>query len=343
MSPGVRPRRVAFVVNPASGPTSRNRVRHLQNILLRDVPSVEFEWFETTVGDPGTELTQQAVARGAEVVVACGGDGTVMACAAALMGSAVPLGVVPNGTGNIIASSLGIPSSLASAASVALGPGRAQVDLCLDVEGRPFFAGSVGATALIMRDSSAGLKRRFGLLAYAISTGRHLFDGPAEYRVTLSDGTDFIRQADAVLVGNYARLVRSTPLPSPALDDGTIEVGFLRLRPVLRWLLGTRAPPTRRPVEWHQTCGSVMVVPTSGDAPAERDGDWYGPCSNFSVTVVPRALTVCVPPGPMTSRSRTLASLAAKDITCLITGFVANQRRAEPRRASSDSPERPGL
>jgi diacylglycerol kinase family enzyme len=342
VSAAVQRRRVALVVNPASGPTSRNRVRYLHSILFRYVPSVEVEWFETTIGDPGTELTRRAVARGAEVVVACGGDGTVMACAAALAGLAIPLAVVPNGTGNIIATSLGIPSSLTSAASVALGPGRTQVDLCFDVEGRPFFAGSVGVTASIMRDSSAGLKRRFGMLAYAISTTRHLFDGSADYRVTFSDGTDLIRRADAVLVGNYAGLVRSTPLTSSALDDGVIEVGFLRLRPVLGWLLGTRAPPTRRPIEWHQTSGGVVVA-ASGDAPSERDGDWYGHCSNLSVTVVRRAVTLCVPPGPIISPSRPLASLAAKDITRLITGFIATRRPPAPRPASFDPPEGPGL
>jgi diacylglycerol kinase family enzyme len=333
-------RRIAVVVNPAAGPRIRDRVRQLRDVLRRHVASVEFDWYETTARDPGTELTRRAVARGAEIVVACGGDGTVMACAAALVGSTVPLALVPSGTGNIVATSLGIPSRPASAVSVALGPGRAHVDVCVGADGRPFFAGSAGVSASIMRTSSSVLKSRFGMLAYAISAAQHLFDGSAQYRVTLGDGTELIRWADAVLVGNYAGMVRREHLTWRAPDDGAIEVGFLRLRPLHRWLLASRAPATRRPLEWHQTTRGVVVAATCGDTPVERDGDWYGQCADLSVIVVPRALTVCVPPGPLTPAARTLASLAARDLPLLAIGLITT-RRSRPGPARSRGREDP--
>jgi diacylglycerol kinase (ATP) len=64
---------------------------------------------ETSPGDSGLGLARQAVADGAGLVFAAGGDGTVRACAQALAGTGIPLAIVPLGTANLTARALGIP------------------------------------------------------------------------------------------------------------------------------------------------------------------------------------------------------------------------------------------
>ena len=66
-------------------------------------------FYETTEADPGTGQAADAVAKGVGLVIACGGDGTIRSVAQGLIGSSIPMGVVPLGTGNLLARNLDIP------------------------------------------------------------------------------------------------------------------------------------------------------------------------------------------------------------------------------------------
>ena len=77
-------------------------------------------WLETTAEDPGQKQAREAAAAGVDLVLACGGDGTVTACAEGVAGAGVPLAIVPMGTGNLLARNLGLPVDLDAALAVAL-------------------------------------------------------------------------------------------------------------------------------------------------------------------------------------------------------------------------------
>ena len=98
---------VAFVANP-----SKSDVEMLRRDILAAVADgrmPEMLWLETSVEDPGVGQARQAVAAGADLVVAIGGDGTVRAVAEALVGTGVPMGLLPLGTGNLLARNLDLP------------------------------------------------------------------------------------------------------------------------------------------------------------------------------------------------------------------------------------------
>src|SRR5215468_379585 len=82
----------------------------------------EPSFLETTLDDRGPGLAGGAVAAGARIVVAAGGDGTVRACAQALAGTEVPLGIVPLGTANLAARALGIPPGVGGSIWPSPGP-----------------------------------------------------------------------------------------------------------------------------------------------------------------------------------------------------------------------------
>ncbi|HLS26658.1 MAG TPA: diacylglycerol kinase family protein [Beutenbergiaceae bacterium] len=98
----------AFVVNPVKV-THLERFRSIVHATCQELGLGEPLWFTTTVQDPGLGQAERALAERASVVVAVGGDGTVRAVATALAGTGVPMGLVPMGTGNLLARNVDLP------------------------------------------------------------------------------------------------------------------------------------------------------------------------------------------------------------------------------------------
>lgn len=125
--------RVAVVFNPATSPDDAP-ARKRDLLAALDAVGVEVVWLETTTQDPGHGLTRQAIKDGVDLILAAGGDGTVMACITGLAGSGVPpsgvpLAVLPGGTGNLLALNLDLPHDLDGALAVALRGDRRELDV----------------------------------------------------------------------------------------------------------------------------------------------------------------------------------------------------------------------
>ena len=117
-----------MVFNPATGGgETAGRRRDTQEAVER--AGLEVLWLETTREDPGQGLTAKAVAEGVDLVMAQGGDGTVMACVTGLAGTQVPLAVLPGGTGNLLATNFDVPADLDGAVEVALDGDRVRLDV----------------------------------------------------------------------------------------------------------------------------------------------------------------------------------------------------------------------
>jgi diacylglycerol kinase family enzyme len=194
-------------------------------------------WLETTVDDPGEGQARAAVAAGADLVLASGGDGTVTACAAGIAGSGIPLAVLPAGTGNLLARNLGLPLDFDGALAVAL----TGTDLRIDVgtaNGRPFVVmAGVGLDAKMLDSTSEPLKKRLGWAAYVVAALHHLRDRPVRVRLRADGGPPLRRRASGVVVGNVGWLQGGVPLlPDAEPDDGLLDVLVLTARGWVGWL-----------------------------------------------------------------------------------------------------------
>lgn len=178
-------RKAILIYNPTSG---KNRERRVEQVLraagVLRAADVEVETCATT--DPGSAIQQagQAVATGFDTVIACGGDGTVNEALNGIMGTSRPtsvaLGVIPLGSGNLLATDLRLPRNPEAAARALLRyqprelqPGVITYQTKAGEERRYFIiAAGVGADAELMYRTAKGGKERWGIYAYFLEMAR---------------------------------------------------------------------------------------------------------------------------------------------------------------------------
>ena len=159
--------RAAIIVNPATADEPALRESAAKTLAAAGW-STPF-WLETTPDDPGLGMAEAAVAAGVQLVVICGGDGTIMACLGALVGTDVPVALVPLGTGNLLARNLGVPTEFADALAVAVNGVDRRIDLGRVGDQRFAVMAGIGFDAAMMADASEDMKRLAGWPAYVAS------------------------------------------------------------------------------------------------------------------------------------------------------------------------------
>src|SRR5699024_8061148 len=121
--------RIAVVLNPSKFAQTES-IRQRLSELVERTEGAETVFYETTIDDPGQGHAEQALREGAGLVMAAGGDGTVRMVASVLAGTGVPMGIIPAGTGNLLARNVEVPLEDPGAAMTAALTGEdRQVDV----------------------------------------------------------------------------------------------------------------------------------------------------------------------------------------------------------------------
>ncbi|CAA9332648.1 MAG: hypothetical protein AVDCRST_MAG36-1011 [uncultured Nocardioidaceae bacterium] len=301
---GPRPRDVAVVLNPVKveDPVAfRALVDSRARELGWDVP----RWYETTVESTGAVMAQDAARSGAELVVVCGGDGTVRAVCGAMAGTGVPVGVVPAGTGNLLARNLDVPLWLNGAVEVALNGRDRTIDL-VRVSGDGLAAGEhylvmagMGFDAAIMEGANERIKARVGWLAYVVSGARNLMFPAVRVEVRVDDGAWTQARARTVVIGNVGFLQAGLPLlPDAVIDDGRLDAVLVNPRRFHHWLLVVvRVVGRARKLDEtvNRVTGRVIEVRAAADTPRQVDGDPVGAGRELRCECLPGGLVVRVP------------------------------------------------
>ena len=251
------------------------------------------------------ELARDAAANGMDVVVACGGDGTVNEVANGLAGSQTAMAVVRGGTANVWSKEIKLPRKPADAVHLLSTGERRVVDL-----GRAVYGGGeneryfllmagIGFDASIVRQASGALKRRLGAAAYLLQGARSVFSHRAVAVELLVDGAPLSSSLYWLLVGNtrsYAGLVSLTH--QAAADDGRLDFclleqgGLPRIAWLLPWVL-LRRHHQRAHVQYRSA--ESLEVRTAG-LPVQMDGEYLTE-TPVRFEIAPRALQVIVPAG----------------------------------------------
>lgn len=220
--------RVAHLIfNPISG--QGDAQQELQLIRQQLAPHMKLHVHTTTPEQTAAELTQKALSLRPDLIIASGGDGTISEVASQLVGSDIPLGIIPRGTANAFAASLGIPTTITpirSACEVVLKDRTRAIDAAT-INGRHMILlAGVGFEAETIERADREAKNRWGALAYLFAgwqqlSEQQLFDLEMEI-----DGNLRQFQAGAITIANAAppTSVLAQGIGSVTFDDGLLDV-----------------------------------------------------------------------------------------------------------------------
>jgi YegS/Rv2252/BmrU family lipid kinase len=293
--------KLVVVFNPAAGSGDQSRRDRLRELLE---PAFDLTILETTPEMDADLLTKDALDRGAELVAAAGGDGTVSAVASVLVGTEVPLGIIPCGTASSLARALGIPFDLAEA-STNLRTGKRWTIDTASIDGRTMVLyAAIGLNAEMIGETDRAQKNKWGVLAY-IATGLKKASSKLEpFRVELEvDEAKISCSATTVTLANLVpqRTIFALGSSEILADDGLLDAtlvsadSFTDLVASGIHLLRTAAkgePATREGVGYF----SFHRLRVSTEVPLEVliDGE-PAATTPIEIVCVPKSLTLIVP------------------------------------------------
>jgi diacylglycerol kinase (ATP) len=308
---------IAVVWNPSK--TDRETLESGLTAAIEPGSTPDVRWFETTQEDPGRGAARDALAAGADLVLVAGGDGTVRAVAEHLadVSADAQLGIIPLGTGNLLARNLDVPINDVPAAFVRALDGEARnidvgwvdIDLAGGEERHAFLVMvGFGIDAHMIAETDDDLKDKAGWLAYVESLGRALEASElVPFHITKDEEPARDEEGHTLLIGNCGMLQGGiTLLPDAAPDDGELDYLVLSAEGIGEWMgalktmvwdnglkrLVTNADEVTSTDAVNQGRAKKLVVTLPEVRAFEIDGEEIGETKSFTVSIQPSAIRV---------------------------------------------------
>ncbi|HLB38554.1 MAG TPA: diacylglycerol kinase family protein [Gemmatimonadales bacterium] len=295
--------RVLLITNPAAARSHPKVIRAVCDVLARR--GLQVDVAGTTKPDDAGTLAHQGVLDGFEIIAVYGGDGTTMRAVRGIVGQPVMLGLIPGGTGNLLAGNLRVPRSPVQAAKLlALGRPRA-IDLgrVERPDGIHYFAVNCGAgfDAELMAATSERAKRRWGIGAYVAEAWQRLGAVASYPHRIVVDDVPLETKAATVLVANCGEVIpRFVRLKADiAPDDGLLDVVVLSADGAVDgvgvfWRLLSGSADGDKRIEYAR--GHRVTIEATPARPVQLDGESAG-ATPVLAEVMPGAIRVLVPAG----------------------------------------------
>jgi len=272
MSPSPR-RRALMLINP----NARRGSDTLDPVIARldrggiDVVVERFQTPQEVSAD--IERRQSEV----DLVIVCGGDGTINSAAKGVIATGLPMGIMPMGTANDLARTLAIPDNLLAAADIILTGQTRRVDLG-EVNGHPFFnVASMGLSADLANSLSREAKRRWGKLGYALAAAKVLMKARPFSATIINRSGEVQVKSLQIAVGNGRHYGGGTVVEAnAAIDDGHLDLYSLEQDNVFRLLLLLGAFRKGTHGAWEEVRTDKCVefdIRTKREMPINTDGD----------------------------------------------------------------------
>lgn len=221
-----------MLINPISGTRDKKGISDLAASRLK-AEGIDLNIVHTQHKGHGAELAKNAADCGTDIVVVVGGDGTVNEVASALMHTDTALGIIPCGSGNGLARSLGIPMDYEGAIEIIAGNRPFAID-CGVADGLPFFCTfGVGFDAVVTEKFAAGKRR--GKMQYVRSALLEYMNFTPDHYALEIDGEIYTEEALLIAVCNTSQYGNNAYIaPRASLADGLLDVTVIRNGSILQ-------------------------------------------------------------------------------------------------------------
>lgn len=213
---------IHIIINPASG-----QDEPILNIMNRVFEAHHANWSVSIThnfGD-GKRLAQQAIENGADLIVAYGGDGTIIDVVNGVVDSPVPLAVLPGGTGNGVVKEFGIPTNLKEATEAIFTHAIESVDVGFAQDTYYLLRLDIGIIADVVNDTTPQLKNHWGAMAYLMNTAIHVVRPKQTYNIQLDDQEIEIDGIGCVITnGNKIGALHFGFSEDVKIDDGLLDI-----------------------------------------------------------------------------------------------------------------------
>jgi diacylglycerol kinase (ATP) len=289
-------KRIHVVINPAAG--QPEPILHILNNVFRPA---DVQWDISITHELGdaTRQARQAAEDGADIVVAYGGDGTVMEVANGLVGTEVALGVVPGGTGNVLSIELEIPQASEEAAQLLVSPHKVRkVDVGQSGDRSFLLRAYVGFDAQRIQLTTREMRDRYGKMAYLIAALKAIPESEAiRFNLTLDD-EEVECEGFTCIVQNAGNMgLRGLTLaPGVSIDDGLLDVVVIHgLDPLsLASALGSIVDTPLDPDRFHHWQARDLTIATDSPHAVIGDGESWGE-TPVTMKALPGAVRVIAP------------------------------------------------
>jgi diacylglycerol kinase (ATP) len=304
---GLTHQRVAVILNPVKARAPEAKAAIQRACLTAGWADPLF--LETTAEDPGYSQAKAALDFKADVVLVGGGDGTVRVVAESLAHTDIAMGIIPLGTGNLLARNVDLDvNDLRTNIQTALFGQQRYIDTArMGIENSRIGHSSehlflviagIGMDAEILADTNDGLKKAVGWLAYTEAGMRHLPGRRRKVSVSLDESPEQVRNIRTVLFANCGLVPGGIDfIPEAMIDDGMLDVVVMSPRSAFGWLAmyGKILLKHRGnlPIMTMYRAGKI-VIKCPEPMQTQIDGDPSGLATKVTVQVAPRSLLIRV-------------------------------------------------
>ncbi len=285
-------RKIAFVINPNAG--VKKKINIIEFIKTNCLSTLNYDLIVWKNKDDFESVKQQIISGNYNIVVACGGDGTVNLVSSVVAHTSMALGILPLGSGNGLARSNNISLNLKEALKVIILGNTKMIDGAL-INGIPFFCtAGVGFDALIAGKFATSTKRGFATY-FKTSVQEFFAYKPNAYKITV-DGIVLETKAFLITIANAGQWGNDVYIsPEASLNDGILHVSILKPFSMASiMLIGIKLFSKKIHTSTHfiSLNGKKITVEFEGKLPVHYDGEPLTAENKISIEIKPGALKV---------------------------------------------------